>query len=67
MAFVGRLTFGIYLLHVLVMNVLLKGGMTKFGQSLDWPFAFIVVCGASMPVAYAFYRVVEPISVGDLP
>ncbi|GEN99638.1 acyltransferase [Novosphingobium sediminis] len=59
MAFVGRLTFGIYLLHVLVMNVLLKGGMAKFGQSLDWPIAFIVVYGASIPVAYAFYRVVE--------
>ena len=59
LAFAGRLTFGMYLLHVLVINVIIKIAFVKL--RLDpgfWP-SLAVVYSCSIVTAYVFYRTIE--------
>lgn len=59
LAFVGRLTFGIYLLHVLVINAVVKIAMPKLHFAPGFLVSLILAYGASIIVAYVFYRLVE--------
>lgn len=58
LAAAGRLTYAVYLTHVLVMNVCLLA-LAKLNVALPWMGAFVLCYLASIVVAYVLHRAVE--------
>ncbi|MHC2337374.1 acyltransferase family protein [Bradyrhizobium sp. USDA 4454] len=54
----GRLTYTVYLTHVLVMNVVLLA-LAKLHVTLPWLALFVLCYLASIAVAYPLHRIVE--------
>lgn len=58
MAFMGRLTYGIYLIHILVINVVVLL-LQKLNIDLPWISLFATTYGVSAVVALALHAAVE--------
>lgn len=58
LAAAGRLTYAVYLTHILVMNVVLLA-MTKLHVAMPWVVVFAVCYLASLTFAYVLHRVIE--------
>jgi peptidoglycan/LPS O-acetylase OafA/YrhL len=59
LVFIGRLSYGIYLIHVLCVNAAEKVFPPHTG-SVAWTFAaFLLACGLSVAVAYVLYLLIE--------
>lgn len=61
--FLGRISFSLYLFHILVINTLTSGLFVWFRQGLNYELAFFVAAGLSLPViiigSWCLYRYVE--------
>lgn len=58
LAAAGRLTYAVYLTHVLTMNVVVLI-LTKLNITMPWMAVFVLSYAASITVAYVLHRAVE--------
>lgn len=58
LAAAGRLTYAVYLTHVLTMNVVLLV-LAKLNVAMPWMATFVLSYAASIAVAYVLHRAVE--------
>jgi len=59
----GELSYGTYLIHLLILQPVAAWAVGEFGRSIGAPMRFVIVAGITLPITYgiafATYRLVE--------